>query len=199
MIRMGFIGPASGDVEVFEEKVAWLLGEAGCSRVHYLGDCDVLDAAARARSRELGLDSDVGFDGAALALARAGDAEAIERFLHAREALVRLEACRALPRPPARTIEMMEDRILLMVFDKAVLDEEDIANADVVIYGRAAAPLVRKIGPRIFFSPGPAGLGHGVATLDESGLLTFSAYDAEDQVVAGESLAPRSARFSVSS
>jgi hypothetical protein len=199
MIRMGFIGPASGDVKVFEQLAARLVGERGCTRVHYLGDCDVLDAAARARSEELGLASDAGYEGTALALAQSGDADAIERFLGAREALARLQACRALPPPPTRTIEMLEDRILLMVFDKAVLDEEDIANADVVVFGRASAPLIRKIGPRIFFSPGPAALGYGVATVDESGTLTFTSYDADERVVAEETLAPRSARFSVSS
>jgi hypothetical protein len=199
MMRMGFIGPASGDVSTFERKVEHLVVELGCSRVHYVGDGDVLDAAARARADELGLGTPRGYEGTALDLARAGDADAIERFLGARAALARLDACRALPLPPTRTVEMLEDRILVMVFDKAVLDEEDIANADVIVYGRSSAPLLRKIGPRLFFTPGPATLGHGIATVDESGTVTFTSYDADDGVVAREVLAPRGARFSVSS
>jgi hypothetical protein len=199
MMRMGFIGPASEDVSTFERKVEHLLGELGCARVHYVGDGDVLDAAARARADELGLGDPAGYEGTAFELSRVGDADAIERFLGARAALARLDACRALPPPPARTVEMLEDRILVMVFDKAVLDEEDIANADVVVYGRSSAPLLRKIGPRLFFSPGPAALGHGVATVDESGTVTLTSYGADDGVLAREILGPRGARFSVSS
>jgi len=43
---------------------------------------------------------------------------------------------RRLPPPPARAIEMIDDRVVLLVHDKAVLDEEDIANAHLIVYGK---------------------------------------------------------------
>lgn len=199
MMRVGLVGPASGDVSAFERKVKLLVDRLGCERVHYLGSCDVLERAADARARELGLLEEEGYEGRALSLARGGSTEEIDGFLRARDALARLDLCRAVPLPPVRTIEMLDDRILLMVHDKSLLEEEDLANADLVAYGAADAPLLRKIGPRIFITPGPVEAGYAVATLDERGSLTLAVYDGEGRVLAEEALAPRSARFSVTS
>lgn len=197
MTRVGFIGPVAGDRDLFARRLEHLVSREGCDLVHYLGDCDALDEIAASLRGVLGLDDSEGIDGMARALAERGHADEIERFLDAREALSLLALCRAVPKPPARTIEMLEDRIALLVHDKAILDEEDIANADVVIYGRATAPLLKKIGPRVFFTPGPAGSGYGLASVEEGESLRLVCYDADARVIAEELLAPRSARFSV--
>ena len=62
--------------------------------------------------------------------------------------LARLEFLRTLPPAPARAIEMIGDRIILAVHDKKVLDEEDIANAHVIVYGRSDEMLLKQFGPR---------------------------------------------------
>ena len=60
-----------------------------------------------------------------------------------------------LPDPPARAVELLDRWVLLAVHDKAVLDEEDIANAHVIAYGRADEANCKRFGPRCFFTPGP--------------------------------------------
>src|SRR5262249_6252083 len=60
----------------------------------------------------------------------------------------------ALPPPPSRAVEMLDDRIVLMVYDKAVLDEEDVANATAIVWGNAQEAQLRPIGPRGFVTPG---------------------------------------------
>src|SRR3990172_945955 len=66
-----------------------------------------------------------------------GSAEAVERLLAADASMRRLGDLRGLPPSPARAIEMIDDHIVLLVNDKAVLDQEDIANAYLVVYGKA--------------------------------------------------------------
>ena len=66
----------------------------------------------------------------------------------------RSRACR---RDELRTIEMFGDRVAVLIHDKALLDEEDIFSATFLVYGKSDGPLVKKIGPRWFLTPGPIG------------------------------------------
>ncbi|MCC7542123.1 MAG: hypothetical protein IT379_38245 [Deltaproteobacteria bacterium] len=54
----------------------------------------------------------------------------------------------------ARIVEMIDDRILTAVYDKARLDEDDIANSSIIVWGRNNEPLHKAIGPRHFVTPG---------------------------------------------
>jgi hypothetical protein len=77
-----------------------------------------------------------------------------------------LKALEALPEQVARTIEMVGDRVAVLIYDNEQLDEEDILAANILLFGKSDAPLVRKVGTRWFVSPGPIGSG-GIAVLDD--------------------------------
>jgi hypothetical protein len=63
---------------------------------------------------------------------------------------------------------MVGDRVAVLIYDKALLDEEDILAANILAFGRSEGPLVRKIGQRWFVTPGPIGSQEGgVAVLDD--------------------------------
>jgi hypothetical protein len=100
-----------------------------------------------------------------LELSRAGDPAQIDELLKRDADVRRLAALRRLPAPPARAVEMFEDKVVLFVHDKSQLDAEDIANAYLVVYGRSKAVALNHFGPRTFFSPGPLRLGQ-VAVLE---------------------------------
>jgi hypothetical protein len=75
----------------------------------------------------------------------------------------------SLPRGQ-RTIEILDGRLVLFVFDKSTLDEEDIMAASVLVFGKSATPIIKKVGPRAFVSPGPIGSEEGgAAMLDDGG------------------------------
>ena len=45
----------------------------------------------------------------------------------------------------------------MLLYDKALLDEEDILPASLLIFGKHPVPLVRQVGSRTFISPGEIG------------------------------------------
>ena len=59
--------------------------------------------------------------------------------------------------------------MVLFVYDKAVLDEEDIAAAQLLVFGKAREPLIRRVGARVFLSPGPIGCPTGGAAVLDDG------------------------------
>ena len=63
-------------------------------------------------------------------------------------------------------MEMLDDRIVLIVRNKSTIGEEDVINSNVVVYGDAKALMFKRFGHRCFFSPGPLDLGH-VGLLDD--------------------------------
>jgi hypothetical protein len=94
---------------------------------------------------------------------------------------------------------LLDDRIVLLVHDKAVLDEEDIANAHVIVYGLSEEAQLRRFGKRAFFTPGPLASGRvGILESSEEG-LTVALYDVSGMPVLRESLALGTARVVVSS
>ncbi len=105
-----------------------------------------------------------------MAVAIDGTPQAIDALLESERAVRSLERLRTLPPPPARAVEMLGDRICLVVHDKKILDEEDIANAAVIVYGASPERLLKRFGPRYFFTPGP---------LAEDGVLGVLEFDDE--------------------
>lgn len=64
---------------------------------------------------------------------------------------------------------MIGDRVAVLIYDKAQLDEEDIVSANILVYGKSPEPLVKKIGVRWFLSPGLTGCaGGGVAVIEDN-------------------------------
>jgi len=159
-MKLGFIGPCRGEVGALRGPAEFLLFELGADRVVYLGADDALDRAIAGWADKLGAPADEnGFLDEAALLAVDAPAEALLDLLARDRKVRRLNDLAALPAPPSRAVEMLDDRVVLMVFDKSVLDEDDVANATAIVWGNAREPQLRAIGPRVFLSPGWIGVG----------------------------------------
>jgi hypothetical protein len=169
-MRLGLLGPAGGDVGALGRAAEFLLNGARVHRAIYLGNDGALDRAVAAWARKL-VGDDPSDDSAwtrAADMALTGSPNNIDKFVATERARLRLKALEALPEQVARTIEMVGDRVAVLIYDKAQLDEEDILAANLLLFGNSSGPLVRKIGPRWFVTPGPIGsIGGGLAVLDD--------------------------------
>jgi len=181
-MRFAVLGPVEGNLAALEKGASLMLFELEAEEVVYLGVDDALDRLVLEWARRL-VGPDPSEDGlwarAADRCVAASHAD-IDRFIAAERRRERLKALRCLPQAPARTIEMLEGRVAVLLYDKALLDEEDIMPASLLIYGKSAEPVVRQVGSRTFISPGELGSGQGGMALlsdDASGDLTVSIYD----------------------
>jgi hypothetical protein len=203
-VRLGLLGPAEGDLAALARTAELLLNVAKVSRAIYLGDDDAMeDTVALWAESLVGTDaSDKGLWDRAFAIAAEGSPEQIGTFLRRERARMRLKALESLPPRELRSIEMFGDRVAILVNDKAMLDEEDIFAATFLVYGKSDGPLVKKIGPRWFLTPGPIGHGGGGAVVldDASDEVVATFYDPSGRVLRSEKLpAARLAKLSVKS
>ena len=171
-MRLGLLGPAGGDVGALGKAAEFLLNGARVHRAIYLGNDGALDRAVAAWARKL-VGDDPSDDAAwrrAADVASSGTPEEIDKFVQTERARLRLKSLETLPEQISRTIEMVGDRVAVLIYDKALLDEEDILAANLLFFGKSEGPLVRKIGARWFGTPGPIGCaGGGIAVLDDEG------------------------------
>ena len=93
----------------------------------------------------------------------------IDQFVEGERARLRLGIFMSLPPGHSRTIEILDGRVVLFVYDKAMLDEEDIAAAQLLVFGKAREPVIRRVGTRLFLAPGPVGCPTGGAALLDDG------------------------------
>jgi hypothetical protein len=169
-MRIGFLGPCS-DEALLREATTFLFTTVDVDQIVYLGDAGFLERATERWRSELGVGTDEAFLVRTLDAALSASAEEIEQLLADDRLTARLGQVRKLPPAPARAIELMEDRVVLIVHDKAVLDEEDIANANLIVYGQAAEASLRRFGKRAFFTPGPlAGRRVGIVEAMDDGV-----------------------------
>jgi hypothetical protein len=143
----------------------------------YLGDDGALESTVTSWAERLvGPDpTDAGTFRRAAALALKGDPAQIDRFVVSERARLRLRALESLPGGDGRTIEMIGDRVAVLIHDKANLDEEDIVSANLLVYGKSAEPLIRKIGARWFISPGVLGCPKGgIAVIEDKDEKVFA-------------------------
>ena len=168
-MRLGLLGPAD-DVQALGRSAELLLRDQKVGRTVYLGDDDALDRAVATWARKLvgddPTDDAIWQRGAALAMN--GSAADLVRFVHAQRARLRLKQLEQLP-AGGRTIEMFGDRVAVMIHDKAQLDEEDILAAGILVYGKSALPVAKRVNARWFVSPGHVGGNGGVAVIDDEG------------------------------
>jgi hypothetical protein len=205
-MRIGLIGPATnrnaqGKKEL-RKALEFLLVDAEVQQAIYFGVDDSIDAVVGNWAGEImgGTADEDAFLTRAATLAVEGTPEAIAGLLNADTFARRLGLVRKLPQAPARAIEMLDKWIVLGVHDKAVLDEEDIANADVIVYGKADASHLKRFGPRAFFTPGPLSAGNvGMLELMADGQLEVSVYDLTGTPVWSETLQSRAAKLVVTS
>jgi hypothetical protein len=201
-VRLGLLGPANGDLAALARAAEFLLNGARVTRAIYLGADEGLEETVALWAESLvGPDpSDEGVWARALAVAATGTADQIDAFLRGERARLRLKSLERLPSEELRTVEMFGDRVAILIHDKALLDEEDIYSATVLVYGRSDGPLMKKIGQRWFLTPGPvADPGCGVIVLDDSGdELVATLFDADGREARAETLAAaRVAKVSV--
>jgi hypothetical protein len=169
-MRLGLLGPSGGKTAHLGRAAEFVLNVARVDRAVYLGDDGALESTITHWAEKLvGSDpSDEHCFKRAAALALTGEPEEIDEFIVAERARLRLRVLESLPGRGARTIEMIGDRVAVLIHDKAALDEEDIVSANLLVYGKSPEPLVKKIGARWFISPGVIGCpGGGVAVIED--------------------------------
>ena len=182
-VRIGFVGPAAGRNDLLREAAEFLLGKADVDQLVYLGTDDVADAVVEAWASELigagaGQTAEDAFLAQAAQVACGGSADEIRALLASDAAVRRLDRIRKIPAPPARAIEMIDDRFVVVVYDKSVLDEEDIANAYLLVYGKSDDVLFKRFGPRYFFTPGPLVGGRvGILEIEDENRVAVALYE----------------------
>lgn len=167
-MRLGILGPAQGDLPALARGAQYLLDEARVERVVYLAADDALDRVVASWAGEIVGDANT--DGLlARAAARCAGAEpgAIDAFVEGERARLRLQVLTSLP-SNRRSIEILDGRVVLFVWDKSTLDEDDIAAASILCFGKSNEALIKKVGTRTFVAPGPVGgKDGGCAVLDD--------------------------------
>jgi hypothetical protein len=171
-MRLGLLGSAEGNVDGLARAARFLVERVGADRVVYLGNDGALDEAVSTWATELvGSDpSDNATWSRAAAVALRGSPAEIDAFIAKERARQRLRVLEALPiRGGARTVELIGDRVAVLLYDKALLDEEDIFAASLLVYGKSTEPLLKKVGTRWFMSPGSIGAAAGGAAVLDDG------------------------------
>ena len=197
MMRIGLIGPAADDQDKLRKAVELFMADEQIGQIIYLG----MDGAVETLLSNWGgesLDTEH-FLRRGAELACSGEASEIERLLSEEKDADRFERIRCLPEPPARAVEMLDRWIVLAVHDKAILDEEDIANAHIIVYGRSSGPDFKRFGPRCFLTPGPLSAGRiGLIELKPEGHLDVSLLDLDGEAQLTESVHSNQAKLVVS-
>jgi len=168
-MRLGLIGPAHGGDARLERAVRFLSSEQAVQRAVYLGTDQALDRVVRALAEHLVDDdpADSAMWPRAAAQCAAGAPDAIDRFIAAERSRLALAVFGALPSEDTRLVELLSGKVAVMIYDKARLDEDDIASATLIVFGKSPEPLVKPIGSRWFLSPGPLD-EYGIMTLEDS-------------------------------
>lgn len=181
-MRFGVLGPANGDLAALEEGASLLLFEHQAEEVIYLGPDDALDRLVLEWVERL-VGTDPSQDGIWERAARRCSSaryEEIDRFLAAERQRERLKALKCLPAASARTVEIFDGRVAVFLHDKALLDEEDILPASLLVFGKSPHALVRQVGSRTFISPGEMVRGKSGVSLfsdDPNGDLNVSLFE----------------------
>lgn len=167
------LGPSSGDLVALAKAAQVLVDRANVERVLYLGKDDALDRIVAAWAQDIvgaNPNESLLFARAAVACVKASSDE-IEAFVASERARRRLRIFTTVPAPPGRTVELLDGRIAVFVYDKATLDEDDIAGASLLVFGRSDKRLVHRVGSRTFVAPGPLAADgqSGIIVLDDDG------------------------------
>ena len=202
-MRLGLLGPAEGNVVGLGRAAELLVDVLKVERAVYLGNDGALDEAVAGMAQRL-VESDPSDDAAwarAARVALRGSPGEIDAFVRKERARQRLRVLEGLPKGgDARTIEMIGDRVAVLLYDKGSLDEEDIFAAALLVYGKSSEPLVKKVGNRWFLSPGAIGSpGGGVGILDDgSEEIIASIYALDGTCTSSETLVvPRTTKMKI--
>src|SRR5437867_7672986 len=120
-MRLGILGPAKGDLVALARGGQHLVDMAHVEKVIYLGDDDALDRVVANWAHELVGGADPGnsalFARAAARCTKA-TADQIDAFVASERARLRLQLFVSLPPPPQRTLELLDGKVTVFVFDK---------------------------------------------------------------------------------
>ena len=176
-MRLGFIGPAKSDAASLEQAAELLVTELEADIVIYLAEDDAFHEF----------------------IAATGSSDDIARLLQRLRDARYLRILRVAPPPPTRAMEMIDDRIVLVVRTKSTIAEEDVINSNLVVYGDAKQLTFKRFGPRCFFSPGPVAAGQ-VGLIDdqsEAGGVVLNAFDLSGELSWSEPIQNRGAKIMV--
>ena len=195
-MRLGFIGPANTDSAALEQAAKLLICDLEVDAVIYLGEDDALRDFVATHESE---DSHDTIEQRVADVAATGSADDIEQVLRKLRGARYLGKLRVAPPAPRRAMEMLDDRIVLIVRNKSTIGEEDVINSNVVVYGDATELMFKRFGPRCFFSPGPLDVGHVGLLNDrsESGGVVLQAIDLTGEVSWSEPIQGRGAKVMV--
>lgn len=149
-MRLALLGPSDGDPAALAHAAASALDRLDADRVIYLASDGALDHVAAAWAALLGADRPL--DERVATLLDEG-APRLRLEVERERSRRRLDRLHALPEPGTRVVELLHDRVILLVDDKSSLDEEDLLPASIIVFGRGE-PTVRRVGTRVFLAPG---------------------------------------------
>lgn len=195
-MRLGFIGPAKKDAAALGRAVEVLIGELDADAVVYLSEDQALFDFLASRESTTGESS---IEQQVAEVAATGSPGAIAEVLAKLRSAHHLSKLRVAPAPPTRAMEMLDDRVVLVVRHKSTIGEEDVINSNVVVYGDAKELMFKRFGPRCFFSPGPL-QGGSLGLMDdgsEIGGVVLQAVDLEGEVRWTEPIQGRGAKVMV--
>ena len=195
-MRLGLIGPADSDPTALERAAKLLICDFDVDEVIYLAEDEAFREFV---AKHASGDDDDALEQRVARVAATGSPTDIEDVLKRLRGARYLEKLRIAPPPPARAMEMLDDRIVLIVRNKTTLGEEDVINSNVVVYGDGKELMFKRFGPRCFFCPGPLA-GGKVGLLDdkpESGGVALEAIDLGGAVLWTEPIQGRGAKVMV--
>lgn len=186
-MRLGLLGPADGDLAALRRTAQHLLEEQAIDRAVYLGKDRALDdVVAEWASDLVGADptDDALWHRAAQTCASA-PSDQIREFLKAESSRQRLARFEVLPGVGSRSVELLNGKVVVLIYDKAHLDEEDIVAASLLVFGKSSSLILKQVGPRWFISPGT----HGALVLEDlDDGIQLTGYDRELKQVEAMSL-----------
>jgi hypothetical protein len=193
-MRLGLLGPAKRNLPLLRQRAEFVLSTLKAERAVYLGIDDALDEVVSQWALELvkGDPSDAAVWARAAQLCAKGGSSEIGAFLDAERSRQALKALECLPQANARNVELFGTVVAVLIHDKALLTEEDMLPASILVFGRSSEPIIHRIGQRCFVCPGP--LTHdkgGVALLTdgEDGSVTGVIYGADGTCTMSEVVA----------
>jgi hypothetical protein len=189
-MRLALLGPAGDDKKSLESAARFVLEQLRVDRAVYLGVDGALDEVVSNWAKELvGEDpTQQGVWARALHACAEAPPEVIDEYLAAEQDRRALRAFESLPDVGTRAVEMLAGALAVMIYDKALLDEEDMLPARLLLFGKSRGPVVKQVGQRWFLSPGSFEEA-GVMTLDDDADgISLTVYDKHLDVVRTEQL-----------
>lgn len=189
-MRLALLGPAGDDKKALESAARFVLEQLRVDRAVYLGLDGALDEVVAIWAEELVGDdpSEAGIWSRALHACADAPPEVIDEYLAAEQDRRALRAFESLPDAGTRAVEMLGGALAVMIHDKALLDEEDMLPARLLLFGKSRSPVVKQVGQRWFLSPGSFEEA-GLMTLDDDGDgISLALYDKHLDVIRTEQL-----------